>query len=162
MALRTHGVVIKNSKVRGGALVYREAAGVLVQNADAVSLLQSEVSYFNHVAVSFGWVWGFSPRSGRDNRIEFNNVHHVGNHDLSDLGGIYMLGVQPNSTVRGNIVHHSHPYFLYGHGIYLDEGASGIHVTQNWVHDTFAASWMQHYGAGLPCLHDFLSHTKTI
>jgi hypothetical protein len=50
-------------------------------------------------------VWGFSPRSGRDNRITFNHVHHVGNHDLSDLGGIYMLGVQPNSIVRGNVVH---------------------------------------------------------
>ena len=57
-----------------------------------------------------------------------------------------MLGVQPRSVVRGNLVHDSHPYFMYGHGIYLDEGASGINVTQNWVHTTFAASWMQHYG----------------
>ena len=32
-------------------------------------------------------VWGFSPNSGRDNLIESNHVHHVGNHDLSDLGG---------------------------------------------------------------------------
>lgn len=102
---RTSDVTIHNCRIRGGALVYREAAGVLVQNADAVSLTHSEVSYFNHVGVSFGWVWGFSPRSGRDNRITFNHVHHVGNHDLSDLGGIYMLGVQPNSIVRGNVVH---------------------------------------------------------
>eukprot|EP01051_Picozoa_sp_SAG22_P008990 SAG22_NODE_719_length_7666_cov_5.819083_7_plen_70_part_00 len=68
-------MVISNSRLTGGALVYREAAGVLVQNANAVSLLRSEVSYFNHVAVSFGWVWGFSPRAGRDNRIEANRVH---------------------------------------------------------------------------------------
>jgi hypothetical protein len=85
---RTRRVSIHNSRITGGALVYREAAGVLVQHADAVSLTHSEVSYFNHVGVSFGWVWGFSPRSGRDNRIEFNHVHHVGNNDLSDLGGI--------------------------------------------------------------------------
>lgn len=119
LELRTHSVIINNSKIKGGALIYREAAGVIVQNADAVSLLRSEVSYFNHVAVSFGWVWGFRPRSGSDNRIEFNHVHHVGNHDLSDLGGIYLLGVQPNSTVRGNVVHDSHPFFLYGHGMYV-------------------------------------------
>ena len=85
---RTQRVSIHSCRITGGALVYREAAGVLVQNADAVSLTHSEVSFFNHVAVSFGWVWGFSPRSGRDNRIEFNHVHHVGNNDLSDLGGI--------------------------------------------------------------------------
>jgi hypothetical protein len=57
-----------------------------------------------------------------------------------------MLGVQPNSTVRGNLVHDSHPYFMYGHGIYLDEGASGITIEQNWVHSTYAASYLQHYG----------------
>ena len=57
-----------------------------------------------------------------------------------------MLGVQPNSTVRGNVVHDSHPYFMYGHGIYLDEGASGITIEQNWVHSTYAASYLQHYG----------------
>ena len=28
----------------------------------------------------------------------------------------------------------------------LDEGASGINITQNWVYDTFAALYMQHYG----------------
>ena len=88
MATRTHDVRVHNSRITGGALVYREAAGVLAQNADSISLTHSEVSYFNHVAVSFGWVWGFSPRAGRDNQILFNLVHHVGNDDLSDLGGI--------------------------------------------------------------------------
>ena len=48
---RTQRIRICNCKIRGGALVYREAAGVLVQHADAVSLTQSEVSYFNHVGV---------------------------------------------------------------------------------------------------------------
>ena len=85
--------------------------------------------------------WGFSPMAGANNRIEANHVHNTGNNDLSDLGGIYMLGVQPNSTVRtiffshalfaipvvfvdaclcfylprqvrGNVVHSSHPYFM--------------------------------------------------
>jgi hypothetical protein len=31
---------------------------------------------------------------------------------------------------------------MYGHGIYLDEGASGITITQNWVHDTYAALYL--------------------
>lgn len=51
---------------------------MLVQHADEVSLTRSEVAYFNHVGISFGWVWGFSPQSGRDQLIEFNHVHHVG------------------------------------------------------------------------------------
>ena len=74
LALRTKSVVVENCRITGGANIYREAAGVLVQNADAVSLLRSEVAFFNHAGVSFGWVWGFSPRSGRDNRIEVSTV----------------------------------------------------------------------------------------
>jgi len=146
IATRTNGIVIKNSRIIGGALVYREAAGVLVQNADDISLLRNEVAYFNHVCISVGWVWGFAPRSGRNQRIIGNLVHHAGNRDLSDLGGVYMLGVQPGSQVSHNVVHSNDPYFLYGHGIYLDEGASGISITQNWVYDTYAASYLQHYG----------------
>ena len=77
-----------------------------------------------------GWVWGAPPVAGRSNAILSNHVHHVGNNDLSDLGGIYLLGSQPNTTVNGNIVHHSDPYYLYGHGIYLDEGSSNIDISQ--------------------------------
>ena len=127
---RTHGITVRNSHITGGALVYREAAGVLSQNADRVTLYRNDISFFNHVGISMGWVWGASPVAGRSNAILSNHVHHVGNNDLSDLGGIYLLGSQPNTTVNGNIVHHSDPYFLYGHGIYLDEGSSNIDISQ--------------------------------
>ena len=73
-------------------------------------------------------------------------MHHLGNYDLTDLAGIYTLGAQPGTVIRENVVHDAHPYFMYGHGIYLDEGSSDIVVERNWVSRTCSALFMLHYG----------------
>jgi hypothetical protein len=73
-------------------------------------------------------------------------VHHLGNYDLTDLAGIYTLGAQPGTVIRENVVHDAHPYFMYGHGIYLDEGSSDILIERNWVSRTCSALFMLHYG----------------
>jgi hypothetical protein len=84
--------------------VYAAGNGVLVQNSPFFTLEHSEVAYFNHVGVSIGWVWGFAmPPATHNNTIEYNHIHHMGNGELSDLGGIYCLGVQPGTV----------PYALY-------------------------------------------------
>ena len=52
-------------------------------------------------------------------------MHHSGNAILSDLAGIYLLGISPGTLVHHNIVHDSLAFHQYGHGIYLDQ-ASGF------------------------------------
>lgn len=68
---------------------------MLVQNSPKFTLAKSEVSYFSHVGICLGWVWGISfPAMTYGNTVEDNLVHHIGNGILSDLGGIYTLGVR--------------------------------------------------------------------
>ena len=69
-----------------------------------------------------------------------------GNGELSDLAGIYMLGVSPGSVVRGNHVTDAYPYFEFGHGIYLDQAASEILVIGNLAYHTEGATLYEHYG----------------
>ena len=85
---------------------------------------QCEVAFFSHCGISAGWTWDYVPSEAHHNTIEYNKVHHVGNGDLTDLAGIYLLGISTGTVVRHNHVHDSYPFYKYGHGIYLDQASS--------------------------------------
>ena len=70
----------------------------------------------------------------------------MGHGLLSDLGGIYVLGVQPGTVVCGNLIHHVESADYGGWGIYLDEGSSHVVVENNIVHSVSSESFHQHYG----------------
>ena len=75
-----------------------------------------------------------------------NYIHHIGTAELADMGGIYVLGHSPGTILEDNVIAHVQSYHLFGWGVYLDEGASGVLVRRNLVHHTTGAGLHQHYG----------------
>jgi hypothetical protein len=64
------------------------------------------------------------------------------------MGGVYTLGPQPGSVIRGCHIH-SIGCAAYGAwGMYNDEGSTGIVWENNLVHSTQSAGYHQHYGRG--------------
>jgi len=61
------------------------------------------------------------------------------------MGGIYTLGIQPGTVIRGNHLHHIWSQAYGGWGVYLDEGTSHLIVEHNLVHDTKDAPFNIHY-----------------
>jgi hypothetical protein len=82
----------------------------------------------------------------KENRIEKNHVHDIGHGILDDMAGIYLLGVQPGTAIRNNLVHNIDKANYGGFGLNLDEGVAHVVVENNIFYNTSSQSFHQHFG----------------
>ncbi len=146
---RTEGNAFVDNRIESAGHVWPSACGIVTAHSAGNQIAHNEICDVTYTGVSVGWVWGFGENVSRDNRIEANHIHHLAlRAGLSDLGGIYTLGVQPGTVVRGNHVHHVESAVYGGQGIYLDEGSSLILVEGNHVHHCSTHAFCEHFGRG--------------
>lgn len=129
-----------------GGKLFPSAVGVLVLHASENTIAHCEVDHFFYTGLSIGWSWGYGESGAFGNLIEKNHVHHIGQGLLSDMGGIYTLGVSPGTVIRGNVFHDVESWGYGGWGIYFDEGTSGVLAEGNVVFDCKSNGFHQHYG----------------
>jgi len=99
-----------------------------------------------YTAISVGWNWGYQETPCRDNIVEFNHLHDIGQGVLSDMGAIYTLGIQRGTVLRNNLIHDVNSFSYGGWGLYPDEGSTDIIMESNVVYRCKSASFHQHYG----------------
>ncbi len=130
--------------------IFNNAIGILLTHAYDCELMNNEIHDGWYTGVSVGWNWGYSDNSTNKIKICDNLIYNIGNGWLSDMGGIYTLGIQDETVISGNIIHNvgcdEGAYGYGGWGIYLDEGSSGMTVENNLVYDCSSQTFHQHYG----------------
>ncbi|MDX9754164.1 MAG: right-handed parallel beta-helix repeat-containing protein [bacterium] len=125
--------------------VYPSAVGILLMNTFSNEVAHNHIHHGWYTGISIGWHWGYQRSISRDNRIEFNHIHDIGQGLLSDMGAIYTLGVSPGTVLRNNLIHDVNANHYGGWGIYHDEGSSHILDENNIVYNTKFAAFNIHF-----------------
>ncbi len=146
----TKNIDVKDCHIGYYGRIFNNAIGILLTHATDCELSNNEIHDGWYTGVSVGWNWGYSDNPTNNIQIKDNLIYNIGNGWLSDMGGIYTLGIQPDTVISGNVIHNvgcdEGSYGYGGWGIYLDEGSSGMLVENNLVYDCSSQTFHQHYG----------------
>lgn len=147
---KTSNIDVTDCHIKYYGRIYNNSIGVLITHATDCDITYNEIHDGWYTAVSVGWNWGYTDNPTNNIKVQNNLIYNIGNGWLSDMGGIYTLGIQPDTVLSGNIIHNVGCYEgstgYGGWGIYLDEGSSYITVEKNLVYDCSSNSLHQHYG----------------
>ena len=148
----TQNITIKNNEIYKYGRKFYSAIGIHVTYCDTAEIVNNEIHDGYYTGISVGWVWGYAYHVTQNINISRNLIYNIGQGWLSDMGGIYMLGIQPGTRLTENVIHNvsADPTEggYGGWGIYLDEGSSFMAVEKNLVYCCGNQSFNIHYGEG--------------
>lgn len=142
-------ITVDNCYIHDGSYLFHGAHGVWIGKSSYNTITHNEISNLDYSGISCGWSWGFQPSSANHNILDYNHIHHLSNGEgLSDMGGIYTLGISPGTTERYNHIHdvYNYAHVSHGSGIYPDEGSSEILIENNVVYRVRTCPLFMHYG----------------
>ena len=115
------------------------AVGIFVAFTQQTKISHNLITDMPYTGISIGWSWNTIPTSQQRCLVEYNHIYNV-MKCLADGGGIYTLGFQSGTILRGNLIHDvPRSAFTFGadnNGFFFDQGSKGFHAEGNIVYNT--------------------------
>ena len=124
---------VVNNLIHDCGRSYYGAVGIWVGFTENTRVAHNLIRDLPYSGISVGWQWDKQPTNCKNNLIEYNHVHHV-MQLMNDGGGIYTLGHQSGTMIRGNVVDDvGNGKSVAARGLYLDEGSDAFIVESNMI-----------------------------
>lgn len=116
------------------------SVGVFAAFSADTKIAHNEIHDMPYTGVSVGFRWNTTPTSQCRALVEHNHIYDV-MKTLADGGGIYSLGLQPGTVMRGNLIHDVHRSGVAqggapNNGFFVDEGSKGFLFEENVIYAT--------------------------
>jgi hypothetical protein len=131
--------LVSNCYVHDCGTVDLGAVGIFEAFSQKSRISHNLLNNLPYTGISIGFRWDDTPTSQRECTVEYNHIHNV-MKSLADGGGIYTLGFQPGTVLKGNLIHDVERSAYAGgspnNGIFMDQGSKGFVVEDNVIFDT--------------------------
>ena len=136
------------------------AIGIWVGITRSTNIISNTIRQLPYDGISLGWQWNPAPTPARENALVGNQIYDC-MQILSDGGGIYTLGFQPNSSIVGNLIDGipQAAGSAESNGMFLDEGTKGFTIRNNIVCNTEQSS-LRFHQAGKNVVRDNIFSNK--
>lgn len=145
-------ITISGNIIHHGGKLYPSGVGIWLGFCHSHVVTGNTVSELPYTGISVGWQWNPLPSSASHNRIVNNHIHHV-MKTLGDGGGIYTLGKQPGSILKGNLIHDIERSRFNNaspnNGMFIDEGSKDYLVEGNLIYQVAGSPIRGHRSAGV-------------
>lgn len=139
------GCIVENCRVEHGGRFEPAGVGLWIGNANHCRLTRNTIRDLYYTGISVGWTWSPVASGAHHNLVEYNDISDIGQGRLSDMGGIYTLGLQPGTEVIGNSVRNVTVARGSGFAMYFDQGSSFINVVSNYFERGHAGNLFLQY-----------------
>ena len=135
---------ITNNYIHACGADYYGSVGIYIAFTDGTVAAHNLVHDLPYTGISVGMMWGGTPTVCRNNVVEYNHIYDV-MKKMGDGAGIYALGIQPGTVIRGNVIHdvrrNSFARGAINVGLYLDSDCSKMLVEGNTVYELAMPGW---------------------
>lgn len=129
---------VSNCYVHGCGVENFGASGIWVAFSKGTRIAHNAVTDMPYSGISVGFQWDTVPHSQSECLVEYNHVYDTMKM-LADASGIYTLGCQPGTVLRGNLIHDvRRSDFAHGspnNGFFFDQGSKGFLIEGNIIYN---------------------------
>jgi len=138
--------VVEGSEIGDGGHLWLNGVGVSIGRSSGNTVRRCHIHDFCYSGVTVGATGGYAESNAYGNVIEWNTIHDLGRGQLSDMGGVYLVGITAGTRVCHNLIHDVRSLRYGGWAIYPDEGSSELLIENNLCYNTDREIFHQHYG----------------